>query len=390
MATNKYFLNFQQFESLTAFSVNLEDYFIYDSLNKGLTSRTVATTGCVLDYSDITVSASGETVTISDLKVLLPNIDASSVDLDDPISGVIFEIASVEFTGVTPTSAESLTVGFDLIANTPLSQELTTDGLQIYYARQAYPLGYPSIEYDANTGTDITVALFDITTQTDNTFALSAINAPQLAKLKVNGGYVGSTESVAYLATGTNDYALTSAQGYIIDALSDGQQVIFEVSGTNTGACTLVFDPYGSVDLTNSSGDALAAGDLVAGDVVLCKYSAGDDRFEIYAAFGSGSIVSSPLSIITSNHTAVAGERLAADTSGGAFTITFPASATAKDTIFIIDYADTWDTDNLTLDANGGKLQNQTDDVLCTQKGNAMAWEYVDATVGWKVTSSIY
>ena len=54
----------------------------------------------------------------------------------------------------------------------------------------------------------------------------------------------------------------------------------------------------------------------------------------------------------TANFTAVAGDRILADTSGGAFTVTLPASPAVGDEIHILDSAASFDNNNLTVGRN--------------------------------------
>jgi hypothetical protein len=63
----------------------------------------------------------------------------------------------------------------------------------------------------------------------------------------------------------------------------------------------------------------------------------------------------------TANYTAVASEKIVADTSGGAFTITLPATPSTGDTVVIGDGAD-FSTNNLTVGRNGSTIEGVADD----------------------------
>jgi len=71
------------------------------------------------------------------------------------------------------------------------------------------------------------------------------------------------------------------------------------------------------------------------------------------------------------------------NTTSGAITVTFPASPTAGDVIGLKDYANTFDTNNLTIDANGNKIQGSTINFDVTVEGTSAQFIYVDATRGW-------
>ena len=72
-----------------------------------------------------------------------------------------------------------------------------------------------------------------------------------------------------------------------------------------------------------------------------------------FGATGSASWVTT---VKTTGFTAVAGEGYFCNTSGGAFTVTLPASPSAGDVVAIKDYANTFDTENLTLGRNGSAI----------------------------------
>jgi hypothetical protein len=70
-----------------------------------------------------------------------------------------------------------------------------------------------------------------------------------------------------------------------------------------------------------------------------------------------------PWSRKTANYTAISGDRLIADTSGGAFTITLPANPTAGNSVVITDGANLANT-NLTVARNGSTIEGYAEDVL--------------------------
>ena len=85
----------------------------------------------------------------------------------------------------------------------------------------------------------------------------------------------------------------------------------------------------------------------------------------------------------TSGFTAVAGEGYFCNTSSAAFTATLPASATQGDTIKFIDYAATFDTNNLTIGRNGHKIQGSSEDLTVSTERAGLTLVYADATQGW-------
>ena len=93
-------------------------------------------------------------------------------------------------------------------------------------------------------------------------------------------------------------------------------------------------------------------------------------------------------SIKTTGFTAVSGEGYFCNTTGGAFTLTLPASPSAGDIVAFKDYANTFDTANLTIGRNGSNIGGQALDSVIATEGIAVTLVYADATKGWLVTES--
>ena len=99
------------------------------------------------------------------------------------------------------------------------------------------------------------------------------------------------------------------------------------------------------------------------------------------AALASGGLTL--VAVQTSGFTAAAGNQYLCNTTGGAFAIQLPTGAVG-DTIGIIDYSGTFDTNNLTLTQQGSELIFRADaDGVIDTKNWSTSIKYMDATVGW-------
>jgi len=87
--------------------------------------------------------------------------------------------------------------------------------------------------------------------------------------------------------------------------------------------------------------------------------------------------------VITSNTTMVAGRGYFVNTTSGALTMTLPSSATRGDEVWIVDYAATFDTNNLTVARNSHKIQGATSDLTVSTERAGFTLVYVDSTQGW-------
>jgi len=87
----------------------------------------------------------------------------------------------------------------------------------------------------------------------------------------------------------------------------------------------------------------------------------------------------------TSAYTAVKNDYIFADSTGGAFNITLPSSATAGDRLWVVDYKSQFATNGVTLLRNGLNIKGSASDYLCNVSGKIYVVEYEGASWGWSV-----
>ena len=168
---------------------------------------------------------------------------------------------------------------------------------------------------------------------------------------------------------------------------------LFEVLGaTNPGSLQLNCE-------SNSHGIKLTSPPHSSGQSYELKFPTGNvtaDRFlKVASVSGSGTTGVGQLSfaevsggtsyqaVKTSGFTAVAGEGYFCNTTSAAFTATLPGSATIGDEISFIDYAGTFDTNNLTIGRNSHNIQGSAADLTVSTERAGFTLVYVDATQGW-------
>ena len=81
------------------------------------------------------------------------------------------------------------------------------------------------------------------------------------------------------------------------------------------------------------------------------------------------------------------------NTTGGTITVTLPASPSAGDVVAFKDYANTWQTNNVTLANNSSKINGVCGDASLSTEDQSVTLVYVDSTKGWRAvqdsTSSV-
>ena len=89
--------------------------------------------------------------------------------------------------------------------------------------------------------------------------------------------------------------------------------------------------------------------------------------------------------VISANETVQAGAQILVDTSGGARTITLPASPAAGDEVTFMDSENTFDSNNLTIGRNSSNINGAGSDLVVANERAAFTLVYSgDSTVGWQ------
>ena len=86
----------------------------------------------------------------------------------------------------------------------------------------------------------------------------------------------------------------------------------------------------------------------------------------------------------TSPFTAVSGDGFFVNTTSGGITVTLPSSPSAGDIVAFKDYANTWDTNAVTLGNNGSKINGITQTSTLITESQSVTLIYVDGTKGWQ------
>ena len=193
-----------------------------------------------------------------------------------------------------------------------------------------------------------------------------------------------SANTVNWLDSTVSITGLTSTASATVLTLQDTN---VEVSGGSTQGGEVRFKEDSD---TGSNYTALKAGNP-ASNVTFILPTADGSADQILKTDGSGNLSFADASaggtswqaVKTGAFTAVAGEGYFCNTTSSAFTATLPTSASQGDEVSFIDYAGTFDTNNLTVGRNSHNIQGDASDLTISTERAGFTLVYVDATVGW-------
>ncbi len=236
-----------------------------------------------------------------------------------------------------------------------------------------------------------------------------------------------------YQKTGSGDLTLDAAGDIILDA--DGADIVFKDGGTSllkitnsssdvvlqpqVDAKDIIFKQYDGTTVATVEDNAtfnIPASKLAIGGTAVTATAAELNLLDGGTSVGSsitiadadgfvvndgGSMKTIPASdiktynpggtawqsVVTGATTMVAGRGYFVNTTSSAFTMTLPSSASIGDTVSIIDYAGTFDSNTCTIGRNSHKIQGASADMTVTTERAAFSLVYVDSTHGWLLTN---
>jgi hypothetical protein len=134
---------------------------------------------------------------------------------------------------------------------------------------------------------------------------------------------------------------------------------------------------------TATPGSVPLAANLSAGELAI---NTSDEK--LFFKNAGGSVVEfsggfSYTTVKTANYAAQVGEGVQTNTTGGAFTVTLPATPASGDQVIITDAAESWGVNNLTVARNGSLIEGIASDLICNISGVAITLIYTGTS--WQV-----
>jgi uncharacterized linocin/CFP29 family protein len=192
---------------------------------------------------------------------------------------------------------------------------------------------------------------------------------------------IAGYQSVAVNATTGLTLTFTNA------AVSDGKNAVLQLTGTPTTNINVnVPDGIEKTYFVNNQivhGTNTVTLKTVSGTGIQLAQG---NRYTLYSDGTNVNLLNTEkvYRVVSSNITTQPGAALLVDTSGGARTITLPASPATGAEVSFIDADYTFDTNALTVGRNGSNIANSAADLVVNTEGAGFTLVYSgDATVGW-------
>ena len=186
------------------------------------------------------------------------------------------------------------------------------------------------------------------------------------------------------VASGDVTLAMTNA------TISNARNATLKFTGTLAANRTVTLPDslekvYNVIDGTNHAGYTLTFKTASGTGVLLCE----GNNYVVYSDGTNISKISEQRNwrAITAAETIQAGAQILANTNGGAFTITLPASPSTGDTVNFVDQGYDFNSNALTIGRNSSNIANAAGDLVINTQGAAFGLVYSgDATTGWTYT----
>ena len=350
----------------------------------------VDSTAAELNIVDGGTSATSTTVADADRVVLNDNgtmVQVAVTDLsayfDDEITAMP-NLVTTAATTVGALDSGSITSGFGAIDNGTSnirSATITAETAFVPDASGGADLGTTALEFNDAFFNDGAVINFgddqDVTlTHTADT----GLTLNSTMKLMFNDAsqFIQGTSATVLSIGATDEIDLTATAVDLNGTLN--------VSGVATFQAAPVF-PDGSIAVADLDIDGATDinADIVDADLFIIDDGAGGTNRKTTASriktyIGGGTQWQA---VKTANYTAAAGQGVFANTTSSSFTVTLPAG-TLGDEVTIVDYAGTFDSNALTVAANGSeKIFGSTDDLTVSTERAAFTLVFTDSTQGW-------
>ena len=307
-------------------------------------------------------NGTGKVIISSDLQIdgTTTTVNSTTLTVDDPI----------------------ITLGGDA---TPSSDDNKDRGIEFrYHTGSSAKNGF--FGYDDSTG------YFTFVPDATNTSEVFSGTKGDFEATNFRGALIGNASTASALETARTIGGVSfngSANINLPGVNEAGTQNTTGTAGNVTGTVAVANGGTGQTTYTNgqllignTTGNTLTKSTLTAGEGISITNSTGS--ITIASTGGAGGL---EYVVKTANYTTSDLEGVLADTSGGAFTVTLPATPAAGAQVVVADSGNAWGTNNLTIARNGSTIDNVAENLVCDITGASVQLIYDGTT--WEVYTQV-
>jgi len=216
--------------------------------------------------------------------------------------------------------------------------------------------------------------------------AAGTINVPAIQKpyIIING----SSYTVTVKVSGQTGVAVPPGKRTVVynNGTDVGDQISYLSSLTLLTALPVASGGTGSATLTANN---VLLGNGTSALQVVAPGTTGNVLTSDGTTWGSAALPAGGLTYIytTTPVTATDKQGVLADTSGGAFTVTLPATPSTGAQVVVADAGSSWGTNNLTVARNGSTINGTAENLVCDISGVSVQFVYDGTT--WEVYAQI-
>ena len=329
---------------------------IIEQISGGFKVQTLNTAGAGANTTALTQTNGGTGSTVATRIIILGAVSPETISGNKIVT---FPVLTENFYFIENSTSGAYTVQLKAASGSGATVTWATDDK-----------GFKLVYFD---GVATNTGVFEIPLATAGTVTLTGTQT--LTNKTLTAPKIGTS----ILDTGGNELFKLTATGSAVNELtynnaSTGNKPTFTASGGDTNIGVSI-QPKGSGTITLDN-LTFPAADGSANQILTTNGSG-------VLSFVDNSGGTDWQAIKTSTYTAAAGQGVFANTTGGAFTVNLPASPSLGDEVTIVDYAGTFDTNNLTVGRNSQPIMGTAADLTVSIERAGLTLAYVDSTQGW-------
>jgi hypothetical protein len=203
--------------------------------------------------------------------------------------------------------------------------------------------------------------------------------------------------------TGSQSITISQGSGATV-TVPTGQKVMIVTDGAGAGAAVTLANPTvslatgvtgtlpvanGGTSLTTLTANNVILGNGTSAPTFVAPSTTGNVLTSNGTTWTSAVLPAGGLTYVvkTANYTTQDKEGVLADTSGGAFTVTLPATPATGAQVVVADAGANWGTNNLTVARNGSTIGGLAEDLICDITGASVQFVYDGST--WEVYAQV-